>query len=88
MRGGARVKSLLRASTISGWVLVIFAPVYAVFFVVALILVEQLITTAVFSHLPLQISEASWRQDRSLRTTSARWPRSNGRCAPTGDRVG
>lgn len=42
VRGGARVKSLLPASTISGWVLVIFAPVYAVFFVVALILVEQL----------------------------------------------
>ena len=42
VRGATRVKTMLPASTIAGWVLVIMAPVYAVFFVLALILVEHL----------------------------------------------
>lgn len=42
VRGAARIKSLLPASTLSGWVLIILAPIYAVFFVVAVVLVEQL----------------------------------------------
>lgn len=42
VRGAARIKSLLPASTLAGWVLVVMAPIYAVFFVVAVIIVEQL----------------------------------------------
>jgi hypothetical protein len=41
VRGATRVKAMLPASTISGWVLVIMAPVYAVYFVLALILIEH-----------------------------------------------
>lgn len=42
VRGAARVKRMLPAGTIAGWVLVIMTPVYAVFFVLALILVQHL----------------------------------------------
>jgi len=42
VRGAARIKSLLPASTLAGWVLVVMAPLYAVFFIVAMIIVEQL----------------------------------------------
>ena len=42
VRGAARIKSLLPSSTLAGWVLLILAPIYAVFFVVAVIIVEQL----------------------------------------------
>ncbi len=41
VRGAARIKSLLPMSTLAGWVLVILTPIYAFFFVVALIVVEQ-----------------------------------------------
>jgi hypothetical protein len=42
VRGAARVKRMLPAGTIAGWVLVIMTPVYAVYFVLALILVQHL----------------------------------------------
>ena len=47
VRGAARVKRMLPAATIAGWVLVIMTPVYAVFFVLALILVQHLAGNAV-----------------------------------------
>jgi hypothetical protein len=43
VRGAARIKALLPSSTLAGWVLVILTPIYALFFVIALILVEQLV---------------------------------------------
>lgn len=42
IRGATRVKAMLPASTMSGWALMMLAPLYTLFFVVALILMDQL----------------------------------------------
>lgn len=45
IRGATRIKSMLPTSTVSGWSLMVLAPMYAMFFIVAMVLIGQIAGT-------------------------------------------
>lgn len=77
IRGSTRVKSLMPGSTIAGWFLVATAPFYSLFFLVAFVLISQLVGNALLVLGVALVIASPWiharRADlytRPLRTTA------------------